>query len=333
MEYNEITNWASDVVKIIEVTQDVSNLSYKLRVRQFVPQEDDSLQREWKTQGVKHSYPCANFAIENMAETGEYLKGVVNASIEPSIDHYLSESDSFLSKTYRTALKYSVDLERSDEQDLLKSVLRFWVSMRMESRSERICGTESLGMQPQNWDRGCNNYNQILMPPVISAQIELMMTVAILQPLSQSVLKSLLKLIEKGKAHSWLTIYLSLFILLHSCALLTEFENRQARKYGLETRYVNDELVKELHRGADILLIYFHYRSKGGSPLQVDLEASDIHRAGLNSELVCFLRESREHMKAKANYVKSIRKQKVFEDPYWFISQLYDAEWESIPTI
>jgi hypothetical protein len=104
----------------------------------------------------------------------------------------------------------------------------------MESRSEWIHGEETLGMKPQNWDPHCNNYGQVLIPPVMSAQIELMMTVLVLQPLKQEVLQGLQTLIEEKKNDFWFTIYLTVFILLHSCALLTQFENRQAKKYGYE---------------------------------------------------------------------------------------------------
>jgi hypothetical protein len=116
---------------------------------------------------------------------------------------------------------------------LLRSLLQLWVSLRMESRSERICGAETLGMQPQDFDPECSNFSHVLVPPVMSAQIELITTAAVLQPLSKRVLDSLRQLIEKNRIRSWFTIYLCQFILLHSCSLLTAFENRQARKYGL----------------------------------------------------------------------------------------------------
>ncbi len=89
-------------------------------------------------------------------------------------------------------------------------------------------------MQPQNYDPECHNYGHVLVPPVMSAQIELIAFVAVLEPMRRAVLAPLRKLIEKNRTRSWFTIYLCLFILLHSCALLTDFERRQAQKYGLE---------------------------------------------------------------------------------------------------
>jgi hypothetical protein len=104
----------------------------------------------------------------------------------------------------------------------------------MESRSERICSEENLGMVPQQFDPAAQNFNQVLVPPVMSAQIELIMTAMVLQPLKKAVLAQLQELIKANRTRSWFTIYLCLFVLLHSCALLTSFENMQAIKYGLQ---------------------------------------------------------------------------------------------------
>lgn len=198
----------------------------------------------------------------------------------------------------------------------------------MESRSERICGSEALFMEPQNFDPECSNFGQVLIPPVMSAQIELITTVALLQPLKKAVLEPLRKLIEKNRTQSWFTIYLCLFILLHSCSLLTEFEYKAARKYGLlvsdctllflvcpffnktkngrrlilyQSRYVHESFVKELHHGSTILLSYFHYCNKGSHPLLMDWEASpDVVLAELKASEVEFLKNSSQEVKKKS---------------------------------
>ena len=115
----------------------------------------------------------------------------------------------------------------------------------MESRSDFICSDETLGMTPQDWDPNCNNYGRVLVPPVISAQIQLVMTVKVMQPLKRSVLRMLQKIIEKNEPRSWFTIYLCIFILLHNCALLTSHENRRAQKAGLQVSYSRERLATE----------------------------------------------------------------------------------------
>ena len=109
-----------------------------------------------------------------------------------------------------------------------------WVASRMESQSERICGEETLGMQPQFLDEEVDTFGTNSIPPMMSAQIELITTTRILHPLKTSILRRLQRLIQANKLRNWFGIYVCLFILLHSCSILTNDENRAAKKYGLE---------------------------------------------------------------------------------------------------
>ena len=68
---------------------------------------------------------------------------------------------------------------------------------------------------------------------MMSAQIEMITTTTILQPFKSSVLRRLQKLIQANEVKNWFYIYLCLFILLHSCSILTADENKAAKKYGL----------------------------------------------------------------------------------------------------
>ncbi|KAI0107583.1 hypothetical protein GGR51DRAFT_548432 [Nemania sp. FL0031] len=327
MKIVDIKNWASSEVRTIWVTQDVAGLKYPLRVRKFIPVKGDSLRRSWCTREIERHYDCANYAIENMHEAGRNLETFVDSSIASSIDYYINESDWLLHETYHMALKHSTDSTDIEEKSLLRSLLRFWVSIRMESRSERICGSETLGMKPQDYDPECHNYNQVLIPPIMSAQIELIATATVLNPMSKRALGSLRKLIEKKRAASWFTSYLSIFILLHSCALLTDFESRQARKLGLKTRYYGN-FVEELHHGSTILLSYFHYCLKGSYPLFLDWNSSpDTALAQLTPEQAEFIQESVKQAANKRDHFRKIRANKEFEDPYFFLSQLFDRDW------
>lgn len=128
----------------------------------------------------------------------------------------------------------SIQSER--ERHLLRCVFRLWCASRMESRSDRICSNETLGMKPGNYGPACSNSGIILVPPVLSAQMEIIMTATILQPMRTEVLKQLKHLIEKNQRCSWFTIYLCMFILLHSCALLSAGDEKKARKQGFEVQ-------------------------------------------------------------------------------------------------
>lgn len=100
----------------------------------------------------------------------------------------------------------------------------------MESRRERICSAEVLNMKPQDWDHDADNFGDYLIPPVLQAQIELLTTACVLLPMKQEVLKGLQKLMKANLTRSWFTIYLCMFLLMHSCALLTRAESLRAKR-------------------------------------------------------------------------------------------------------
>ena len=251
MEIIDIKNWRSREVKVIHVTQDVGGAWYKLKVKEFVPVEGDALERRWMTNGRQESFRCAPYAIADMKEAGHDLIRFANSHLGTAICHYIDEDDDLLRDTYAMAYRCSRFAEvssyqispltpadsiwqREDERELLQHVLRLWCALRMESRSDRICSKETLGMEPQNYGPKCPNSGNILLPPVLNAQMEVIVTVMILLPMKKLVLNGLEKLFRENKRELWFTIYLSMFILLHSCALLTEADNRRARKQGME---------------------------------------------------------------------------------------------------
>ena len=91
-------------------------------------------------------------------------------------------------------------------------------------------------MKPQDYGPKCPNSGNILLPPVLNAQMEVIVTAMILLPMKKAVLSSLEKLLKENKRELWFTIYLSMFVLLHSCAMLTAADNKRARKQGMQVR-------------------------------------------------------------------------------------------------
>ncbi|KAK3325012.1 hypothetical protein B0H66DRAFT_470400 [Apodospora peruviana] len=335
MEIIEIKEWASKKIKTVRITQDVAGLSYELKVRQFVPVEGDSLARKWKTKGIEQEYECTPWAMANMREAGRTLAQFVDRSLGDAVCFYVDESDRLLRNTYLMAYRYSLFAEREEERLLLRAVLRLWCASRMETRSDRICGEETLGMQPRHYEPPCANDGLILTSPVFSAQMEVVMTSLLLQPAKKEVLKRLKDLVMENQRRSWFAIYLTMFILLHSCSLLTAADNKKARKQGLEHRFFRLSLVEELHNGAKVLLAYFHHCNKGGHPFTMDWSSEDqMVRGELNKEQAQFMRETAEQLKAKGMlFSNGVRKEGKFEHDYYFISQLYDFEWKPFHTV
>jgi len=91
-------------------------------------------------------------------------------------------------------------------------------------------------MNPEQKDRSYPLFGRIPIAPVMGAQLELIMTLVILRPLRKQVLHQLQKIIAANKLKSWFTIYLSCFILLHSCSSATAWHYKYSRRNGVKVR-------------------------------------------------------------------------------------------------
>lgn len=101
----------------------------------------------------------------------------------------------------------------------------------MTSNPEWICGGDFIGSVVVD---SCSPYNNMVpIPPVMNAQLEIIMYSTLLRPLRDQVLTGLETLLKENLRRNWLTIYLTLFILLHSCSLTTRRDEQFARRMEL----------------------------------------------------------------------------------------------------
>jgi len=334
MEIVNIRDWKSAELRTIKITQDVKGRSYQVKVRQFEPKEGDALERKWKINGVEQSFRCAPYAIADMEEAGRTLLDFADRTLDDAISFYVSSSDPLLRSTYEMARYHAKNAEREEERLLLSSVLRLWCASRMESRSDRICGEETLGMTPKDYGGNCPNNGIILTPPVFSAQLEVIVVSTILQPAKKLVLKQLFKLMTKKPKQSWLCIYLCLFILLHNSALATASAHRRAKKQGLKSRYFDTPVVKSLHHGARVLLAYFHFYNGGSQPFTLNwLSTDQVARTDFNTEQAAFMCRTIEEINQRTLLFKKIKEDEEFENEYFFLSQLFEPNWMPQDTI
>jgi hypothetical protein len=113
-------------------------------------------------------------------------------------------------------------------------VLSLWFAIRHTTASEYLTGSETLGMTPEQKDRSYPLFGKIPIAPVMGAQLELIMTLMVLRPMRKKVLGQLQRMITANKPKSWFSIYLSCFILLHSCSLATAWHYKYSRRNGVK---------------------------------------------------------------------------------------------------
>jgi hypothetical protein len=100
-------------------------------------------------------------------------------------------------------------------------------------------GDDTLGI-PAIPDPGQLLCGKVPYPPIANDQLCVLSSVKILMPLQKAILEGLDKLIQSNRPQYWTTVFLSVFMLLHNCSILTWDRYRHALKHGVKVRsFVN----------------------------------------------------------------------------------------------
>ncbi|PVH93456.1 hypothetical protein DM02DRAFT_541526 [Periconia macrospinosa] len=343
MELVDITNWASNSIKTIQTSQSdwiptsqgASEPPLSLQVREFKPIEGtDATCRRWKIDGIEYKYETANYAIADMRQAGVAIIEYGKQTLPMAIKQWVNNQDSLLRNTYNMAYKYSLHAEREEDRNLLTSTLWLWAASRRMSQGAHICGEETLGMKRRDFGPKCTSSNKILMPPVYSAQVEIIYVTMILLPTKKKILDQLKALVAENNRRSWLAIYLCIFLLLHSCALLTARDQQRAKAQGVQRRFYRPRVIDELHNGAKILLAYFHFCNRGSYPLHMDwTSAEQIALSELKPGQIEFMRTNVKEYEKKSSHFRNILETDAYEDEFYFIAQMYEKDWKPRHTV
>ncbi|KAI9762219.1 MAG: hypothetical protein M4579_000542 [Chaenotheca gracillima] len=231
----EISEWASAEIKTIYLTQGFTPVPIEMKVRKFVPVEGDLLERPWFDGTKRKAIKVPNYAIADMRTTVINVQKHLDATLWSCIQTILSDHDPIIRETYVSAYHHRFSQAPDDEKKLVKNALRLWYAIRTICRSVRIDGEETLGMSPTT-DTSYPLFGEIPIPPVMGAQYMTITVSTILEPLRKSVLAQTQKTFASMKPKNWFAIYLTTFIFLHSCSLVTQHAYEYSRKHGVKVR-------------------------------------------------------------------------------------------------
>ncbi|TLD06581.1 uncharacterized protein PgNI_08808 [Pyricularia grisea] len=324
---DDISSWASLETRTIHVTEGFTGSSIALRVRQFIPQAGDSLERSWVgPDGTKRSVHIPHFAVVDMDATKVGLDKYIRGGIWEMCKKVIGPNKALIWNTYALALKRANDSGvDKKEQELLKSTLELWMSIRLTTNSFEIVGEETLGMPQDIMDETSPLCGKIPLPPVLGAQLDSILIHQIQAKFRHDTLELLQKMTQENKARTWLTTYLVTFILLHNIALVIKHDAGYARKHGMQRRFAREDKVREYYMGATTLLAYSHYR--GGSKIFAsDVRDDDLrlHSGEDGASLIAFTRRC---AKESERDWKNLLNNSDIENEYFFISQLYEQNW------
>ncbi|OTA92067.1 hypothetical protein M434DRAFT_75196 [Hypoxylon sp. CO27-5] len=332
---DDISNWASLETKKVKVTEGYTEQAVELRVRQFIPQEGDRLERSWVHEGTQRRVTIPPYAIVNLEEAKATYTAYIKQGLPECCKKVLSGKDKMILVTYGAAIKASRDPATDPKESaLLKKALQLWMAIRLTTKSTIIVGEETLGMSPDIMDdtsplRGC-----IPLPPVMGAQIELVLIHQIQSSLRREMLENLQAMTQANKHQTWFTTYLITFILLHNVALLCQHDAGYAKKHGIKVRFAREEMVREYQRGANILLAYFHYCNKGVYPFSAECKEQDLSSlANLDESKLKLVQFTRANVEKYKKHWAKIRQNNDYENDFYYVSQLFEENWTPQSTI
>ncbi|KAK0644676.1 hypothetical protein B0T16DRAFT_332780 [Cercophora newfieldiana] len=326
-------DWASPEIRWIVVSPNHLRAPFRFAVRKFTPIEGDLLEEQWMTPYGKKTVPVPAYAVADMHATAADMKEYVERNISNFILSSVGNEDPLLWETYTMAFRHIGNAKSPEERSLLSNTFRLWVICRLISNPVHICGDEKLGGQAIESQDSLHD-GKVPMPMIMTAQFECINYTTFLRPWSKAVLKQLNELVLAKRRDYWLSIYFAMFVLLHSCAMMTRRDEETATQYDMKGRYANPESIRAHHSGAQTMLAHFHFINKGVVPFSLPHNVAGKQElakaANLTDEQVNFvwrtatLAHDPERAVATMRYVRE--RGLVGHDLYW-VSMLFDKEW------
>ncbi|KAK2926409.1 hypothetical protein FoTM2_013275 [Fusarium oxysporum f. sp. vasinfectum] len=332
-------NWTQTDIRVLEVAQD-SNVVLRLVVREFVPSFEEFGSDD--TRGNKmYGIPWAIADPEEATkEVNRYLDRCIGDYLGANLDY----SDHLVWGIFLWAVRLSVfpqpvrqllsghgwwclNMALKSQNKFLSDVIRLWVASRFLEGRWRCVGLNTLGAENLSHRYGKEEIVQV--PPFVNYQMAAVFTQRILEPLRVTVLSQLQRLILSNRKENWFTITLSVFILLHNYEQQCRFHRDFARRRDFPVRFVEMPVINAIHSGAKTILAYFHYACKGQRPFSPEHdwskdEANDT--AHLDRDQIAFVKKCR-HLTQNNVHLQTVRDGHDYEERYWFVGQLFEANW------
>jgi len=120
-----------------------------------------------------------------------------------------------------------------EQTPLISEALNLWVATRITERSWRICGCETLGLEPvsesENPWRGC-----IPVTPIMDTQLDDIAINGLLLPSSTRLLQLLEQKMEKRKKEDWFEIFVTIFIVMSNVEFILADVVDYTERHGMK---------------------------------------------------------------------------------------------------
>jgi hypothetical protein len=106
MKLKDITKWADNEIRTIQVQSDVCPVPFGLTVRRFVPIPQDSLKKGWMDGKNKKFKSVTPFAIVNMSAAVKDMKEYIDTNVFECMKYFLRGTDALIQETYDFAIQH-----------------------------------------------------------------------------------------------------------------------------------------------------------------------------------------------------------------------------------
>jgi hypothetical protein len=98
------------------VSEGYTSRTVQLKVRQFVSQDGDRLERSWVHNGVKKSVPIPPYAIVDLESAQKAYGDYINGGIVERFSNVMRRRESLLWKTYMLAWRTAQDTSVPEDE-------------------------------------------------------------------------------------------------------------------------------------------------------------------------------------------------------------------------
>ncbi|KAK3897169.1 hypothetical protein C8A05DRAFT_20010 [Staphylotrichum tortipilum] len=343
--------WTSHITKTLRALHH-GGLLLNIKVRPFQPPYEEGATDDRGIPGnaARPMYDIP-WAIVDPEMVTRDLHAFTDHWIESYIKNLLKPSDDLVWPVYQEAaqlMRTVRTLQRDNrhsprfprltiifsQNPLIRDTMRLWIGARLADRGWRCFGSDDLGasrlpnhLRPPHW---------IPLPPYLDYQLVAVVMNCYLLPLKKTVLRQLFDAIKGKNPADWYPIFLSCFVLLHSCEMTAVIIRKHAAKRKSPVRYIIMELVKALNEAARNIVAHFRHCCKDNRPFARGFDWSSPARedmAQLDLVQLAFMKRFVQAVDAREHIFTALRHTDHYEAPYWYVCQLFEPNWEPRSTL
>ncbi|SLM34575.1 hypothetical protein LPUS_03411 [Lasallia pustulata] len=314
-------DWQLLHTRELDLTQDMGSI-LKVTVSRYDPIPGDKTAYEWEAKNGIHRIKMPPYCITHVEEAKLCMFRYAKESRLSYLENTLDSSNKILWDTFNIALRSG--------NFMVQKALELWVTNRMIERTWRLCGDDTLGLEPVS-DKTSPWADTVPVTPLMDQQLDQIVIQWLLKPLRKPILTNLKRFIKEKAKENWFEIHLTIFILLHNSEVHLAHARQFAQRYGMSGRYgpygKYIEAENQFHT-ARTILAHFHHVCRGSIPLTLDWNSTNsLQHTKLDKEQIEYLVRLKEHISENEGMMLALRANNNYEIDLYWCHQMFFAGW------